>query len=367
MADKLGRPVSVQRVSDSDLFSVVFADKVYFTDAGGNVLINGDIVTLSDNVLVSDVIKAEIRLLYEQQLKLKKAKLPSLDSFLTSDYVEPTVLKSPSQPFLHKDNRPQSISKSDRIATKAVTSKDVAPTMELSSDALTKQISRASKQREQLAGERQCLQKMASANSFKELYNIFYHMGKQEKVTCGKAYAASKVPFLKNDSFIVYKAENEQDTITMFSDYTCHICVDNHKNIETLNAQGITVRVAPFGRGEYKNVIMKPNGEYAYGEGYSVLGKNYNALACGTDDPVERKALFSELINNAHKYKYDLLPLAKTAPIGGSCTAHLMRNKLEMDLFTARGTPLYVFSDGSTVRGGMSASEILSHLPSQEL
>lgn len=367
MSKKLGRSVSVQPIQGSNLYSVAYDDKVYFTDISGSVLINGDVVTLSDNVLISDVIKHEIRVLFEQQQQIKNSKLKSLDSFLDSDKKPHSPQASRTAQPLNQHGTPVSIPATKASVTTAVTAHDATPQIGMSSEALTAQIAKTKQKRQQLAGERQCLEKMAKANSFKELYSIFYQMDKSEKITCGKAYAASKVPFIGDEKYIVYKAENERDVITMFSDYTCHICVNDHKNIESLNAQGVTVRVAPFGRGEYKNVVLAPSGEYTYGDGYSILGQNYNALACGTNDPVERKSMFSELMSNPHKYKSGLLPQAESASTDGVCTAALMRDKFEMDMYTARGTPFYVFSDGSTVRGGMSASEIVSRLPTKEL
>lgn len=366
LTEVLGRPVLVQKVSGSELFSVAYDDKVYFTDASGSVLINGDVITLADNVLVSDIIKHEIRVLYEKQQKIKSSQLSSLDSFLDSSNKKP---RSDSGSSASKSGAAtqlleESIAESKASLTTSIDEKDVIlPQKSMSSADLTASIAKSRKQRQQLEGERQCLEKMTKANDLKELYQTFYYMDKEERITCGKAYAAAKVPFTDDDQYIVYKAENERDVITMFSDYTCSICVKDHKNIKELNAQGVTVRVAPFGRGEYKNVVQAPNGEYKYGEGYSILGKNFNALACGTNDPIERKAMFGELMENPYKYANSVLPQAEKTSTDGVCTANLMREKIVMDLYTTRGTPFYVFSDGSTVRGGMGVSQIMSRLP----
>ncbi|MGD8116826.1 hypothetical protein [Vibrio sp. TRT 29B02] len=366
LAEVLGRPVLVQQVSGSDLFSVAYDDKVYFTDTSGSVLINGDVITLADNVLVSDIIKHEIRVLYEKQQKIKNSQLSSLDSFLSTSNKKPSPNLSSSQSQLGMGSQSlgESIAESKTSATTSIDEKNVIlPQASMSSADLTASIAISKKQRQQLEGERQCLEKMTKANDLKELYQTFYYMDKEERITCGKAYAAAKVPFTDDAQYIVYKAENEKDVITMFSDYTCSICVKDHKNIQELNARGVTVRVAPFGRGEYKNVVKAASGDYTYGEGYSILGKNYNALACGTDDPIERKAMFGELMENPYKYTNSILPQAETTSTDGVCTANLMREKIVMDLYTTRGTPFYVFSDGSTVRGGMGVNQIVSRLP----
>lgn len=57
-----------------------------------------------------------------------------------------------------------------------------------------------------------------------------------------------KIEVLPASDMIVYKAENEQAHITVFTDVDCHYCRMLHKEVSELNAAGVTVRYLAYPR-----------------------------------------------------------------------------------------------------------------------
>ncbi|MCC2524935.1 thioredoxin domain-containing protein [Vibrio coralliilyticus] len=353
LESKLNRTVFVQQIEGTQLFYVAYEDNVYFTDSAGSVLISGDVITLSDNVLISNVIKEEIKALYNKQKMIDDSRLESVESFLNGSG-KPSALPT-------KTHENTNTMRAMRLPTQNVD--QLPPQTPISPSDIQQQINKAQSEKKSISKQQECLALLKKPNSLNELRQAFYAMSEDDRKQCGKFFAGVKVPYQDDAKYIVYRAENEKDVITMFSDYTCAYCQRDHENISQLNDAGITVRVAPYGRAHYKPVVTKFDGSKAFGEGLSIIGQNYNAVYCGANSPEHRKQLFEKLMSGHRMYQVKALEEAANVPQDGVCTNNLMRDKYEIDLYTTIGTPFYVMSDGSAHRSALTVDEILQRLP----
>ncbi|MCG9578600.1 hypothetical protein L1D14_20490 [Vibrio tubiashii] len=346
LRQSLGQVVAVKRVQGTELYSVAFDDKVFFTDTSGSVLIDGDVLTLSNNVVVSNLIKEDYRVLYQKQQVVERSRLSDVNGFINK-----SASYTPSTGEISQ-------TKQDSGVTPTVSSKtasDAVPTAPEGGHPETTDGNSvfASYTPEQ----RECLALVSEPNDLSGLYQTFGKMTIEKQKLCGQVMAGAIIPKKPDSDFIVYEADNPVSTVTMFSDYTCNYCVRDHKNIEELNRRGVTVRVAPYGRGDYREVIETIDGR-AYSDELSILGKNYTALSCSSDaSPEQRKHKFEELMANPNSYKMN--SIEPDLDPDKTCELGVIRDKLMFDLYATRGTPLYVFEDGSVNRGALTVDEIL--------
>lgn len=361
LQEKLNTPVSVKQVLSSNLYSVAFGDKVFFTDESGSVLINGDILSLSENLVISNVIKEEYEALRRKQSVINDSKLSSLSIFLeeSSSTIPRTTTRSDAEKLkampaeLDDQIEGQRVSIKNKISTLSPYKND------LNDNHTQPPAKTAVSTPERIISpeERQCRDMIGEPNSLQGLYDTFRTMDEPTAKLCGQVLAGSIVPRQPDDEFLVYPAANERATITMVSDYTCGYCQKDHKQIKALNDQGITVRLAPFGRGDYREIKKLPDGSLTYTDKLTLLGHNYTALQCG-DESVSGAVGFDELMSNPRKFSTTLL--SPSAEFDKTCEASVLRNKLLLDLYTTRGTPLYIFDDGSTARSSLSVSELIA-------
>ncbi|MEI8659438.1 hypothetical protein [Vibrio sp. Hal054] len=214
-----------------------------------------------------------------------------------------------------------------------------------------------------IASERRCLEQISTANDLRGLYSVFAGFNKEESIECGQIMAGKNIPQLNDESdYIIYPAENPEREITFFSDYTCIHCRTDFPLIKRLNENGVTVRVYPYGRGEYRETAMGDDGQLHYTPEYTILGKNYVTASCYSSDMQTKRELFNELMNNSMAYTNDVLPQAASVDFNSQCALNVLGQKLWGDLFTTRGTPMYVFDNGSVNRGSLTFSEIMKKL-----
>lgn len=127
------------------------------------------------------------------------------------------------------------------------------------------------------------------------------------------------------DEMIIYKAPNEQHTITVFTDITCGYCHKLHEQIKDYNALGITVRYLAFPR----------QGLQSQSE------RDMKAVWCAKD----RKAAFDNAMKGG-----DIPP--------ATCDIDLSRQYKLGAQFGIQGTPAIVLDDGNIIPGYQGPSEM---------
>ncbi|EGQ9239494.1 hypothetical protein M2G93_16700 [Vibrio vulnificus] len=333
LSTALSSDVFVKPLDGTQLFVVVMGDSVLFTDSNGSVLINGDILTLADNVIISKVVKEEFEVLRRKARIASEAKIDDVSLFLKN------------QPLPNRNN-----------PTKLTDSASSSLMEERSDDKPTTVMGYT---KDKLDFEVQCIEKIQSKNGIIELTSLFTNeMSKEEAISCGQVFANAVVKNLPDSTFINYVAANEKSHVTIFSDYTCSFCITEHRSIDSLLKQGISVKVYPYGRDLYRERLRNEDGEVVFGD-YTVLGKNMLAAQCFSDDNSEQIRLFDTLMSNPAKYAKEELPEVASVDFNSACAIERHRQKLYGDLFTARGTPLHVFANGTVYRGKLSVSQIV--------
>ncbi|MDN3661098.1 thioredoxin fold domain-containing protein [Vibrio agarivorans] len=336
LKESTGAEVFVKPLEGSDLFVVYLNDKVLFTDASGSVLINGDVLSLADNVVVSRVIQEEFDALRRQEEISKRARVDGVDSFLSGSDV-------------HKKPKPVAPPQSSLSPAPSLPELTTPPTSDVVVMGYTQ---------EQVSLEQSCLQNIQKHSELSSLYDMFQtEFDANTRIQCGQVFAGAVVPNLPSTEFIKYEAPNEKASVTIFSDYTCSYCLKEHQQIETLLAKGISVKVYPYGRDYYRERI-NANGQISYGD-YTTMGKNMLSVMCSTDDNSERAELFDTLMGQPRHYLSNELPSVANTDFNSECVITAHRQKLYGDLFTSRATPLHVFSNGKVHRGYLSVSDLI--------
>jgi len=143
---------------------------------------------------------------------------------------------------------------------------------------------------------------------------------------------AEVIASIKEDDMVVFKAENEEYAITIFTDVDCAYCRKLHKEVPQLNARGITVRYLAFPRAGV--------GSSAYDKLVSVWCAEDKALA----------------MDNA-KLRRQFSPKTCTNPVASQY--ELTRE------FGLNGTPALILSDGELIAGYVPFEELHEHLKSK--
>ncbi|ELP5729347.1 hypothetical protein QTV44_002614 [Vibrio vulnificus] len=202
-----------------------------------------------------------------------------------------------------------------------------------------------------------CLQISYAATNYRELYSLFGTLNQQsEKLSkhCGQVYATHALAATGDRLMVVYKAPNERDVITIVSDYTCSYCLKMHKDFERLNAEGITVRVYPYGRAAYSDDSGTP----------SVLARNYQSLLCRADQ-AERREILDTLTSNPSFYSRTLIePNADYS--NDACASYISETKIMGDIFVRGATPMVISKDRRSVHGYMDAASVLRWLSGED-
>ncbi len=136
-------------------------------------------------------------------------------------------------------------------------------------------------------------------------------------------------------SMIVYPAENEKRTISVFTDIDCPYCKRLHKEIPKLNKAGVTVRYLAFPRAG----IQKRTGELT--ESYKTMASVWCAK-----DPA--KTMDDAMVG---------LP-----PEEKMCDNPIKDHLISAQELEINGTPNIIFDNGNIVPGFAPAHEILKEM-----
>jgi thiol:disulfide interchange protein DsbC len=140
---------------------------------------------------------------------------------------------------------------------------------------------------------------------------------------------AATIAALKEEDMVIFKADNEEFAITVFTDVDCAYCRKLHKEVPQLNAKGVTVRYLAFPRAGV--------GSSAYDKLVSVWCSDDRQLA----------------MNNA-KLKRQFTPKTCTNPVASQY--QLTRE------FGLTGTPALILPDGELLAGYVPFEELYKHL-----
>ena len=144
---------------------------------------------------------------------------------------------------------------------------------------------------------------------------------------------ASVIAQIKEEDMVVFKAEDEQYAITVFTDVDCAYCRKLHKEIPALNASGVTVRYMAFPRAGV--------GSSAYDKLVSVW--------CAED---------KQLAMDNAKLKRQFSAKSCANPVAS-------QYKLTRD-FGLSGTPALILPDGELIAGYLPSDRLLGHLKSKQ-
>ncbi|GGF68609.1 bifunctional protein-disulfide isomerase/oxidoreductase DsbC [Alteromonas lipolytica] len=158
-----------------------------------------------------------------------------------------------------------------------------------------------------------------------------YNLDEQMRNETESALAQVRIDGLKqfDDSYIEFKAENEQYVVTVFTDTTCGYCRKLHEQIAQYNEDGITVRYLAYPRAGLNSPVYR----------------QMVAVWC-SDDP--KKAMTS-------------------AKAGSNVTPASCANDVAEQFKFGRkigvnGTPNIVLSDGSVIPGYQPPEQLLAAL-----
>ncbi|WP_281188491.1 thioredoxin fold domain-containing protein [Vibrio harveyi] len=341
IAKRLKKDVFIKPLAGTSLYVVIVNENVLFTDSDGSVLINGDILSLEDSILISKVEKEEFAALRRKAKIVEESKVEDVSHFLSAS--DGVAVNRKMQPL--SESVAASTNQQQREETTHSLNKPEASVLGYTP--------------EKLDFEQKCLAKIKDKKDLKEITNAFQSdMSGSERVECGQVFARAVVNNLPESEFIHYKASEPRASVTIFSDYTCGFCIREHREIDTLLKQGISVKVYPYIRNYFRERVQDTDGKVIFGN-FTTQGKNLATVQCSTDDNEERKRLFDMLMDNPANYEKQLLEETAKVDFNGKCVESSHRQKLFGDLFTSRGTPLHVFSNGSTYRGYLTPSQIV--------
>ncbi|MGJ8517089.1 DsbC family protein [Carnimonas bestiolae] len=134
----------------------------------------------------------------------------------------------------------------------------------------------------------------------------------------------------KRDSVIFRPAGDIKGTLTVFTDITCPYCQELHKEIPTLNKQGIAVRYLAFPRA----------GDH------SPAAAELAQIWCSRNPQQSMSAAFNgKMPDNS----------------GKQCASTISRDYELGRQLGVQGTPAIVYPDGSLVPGYLPAGQLVSH------
>ncbi|MBF4437462.1 hypothetical protein ERJ77_23855, partial [Vibrio anguillarum] len=181
----------------------------------------------------------------------------------------------------------------------------------------------------------QCMQIGVGAPDVRALLTLFSIMPVHNEAAtlCGHTFASKSLQSFDNDDLIVYKAIGEEKSVVnVLSDYTCSFCARFHNRIPELNSNGVTVRIFPYGRADYK-----VNGQP------TAIAQNMATAMCGSSEQ-EKAQIFNDLISNQSLYAQKVYSQNE---IADNCIQKAMTYKLFGDIFSRqRQTPLIFHPDG---------------------
>jgi len=134
------------------------------------------------------------------------------------------------------------------------------------------------------------------------------------------------------DDMIIFPAKDEKYVITVFTDITCGYCRKMHKELDELNAKGITVRYLPYPRSGIKDRLGKLS------QGF----KDLRSIWCHEDPQVA---------------------LTK-AKLGSSVAQRICDSPIEAEFNFGRqigvnSTPVVIFENGSMLPGYRDPRELM--------
>lgn len=160
------------------------------------------------------------------------------------------------------------------------------------------------------------------------LQGPLYDVSGKNPVNVTNAILMGRLEALK-DQMIVYKAAQEKQVITVFTDITCGYCRKLHEQMNDYNALGITVRYLAFPR---------------QGAG-SQAEKDMQSIWCVAD----RKKAFDAAMKGD-----DISP--------ATCKTDISAHYQLGVLFGVQGTPAIVLDDGSVIPGYQDPKEMAAML-----
>lgn len=366
LSERFGAHVYVAPVDGSGLYIAIVNGEIYYTEPTAQLLMQGDVYSLSRSEYLSERFESELRYSRELLAARQASKRPMLN--------HPVLIKSSldDEPALPSVPRHVSQQTSTPMLREGVTSNPASPTsmpshplvkntkepleqgtdhpLAFSLDSLTSidesnvnpvllDIARSLNPSDANFSS-SCLQVGQGARSISEMSFLFDNIpeknGAQEQ--CGMTFAQRSLPTFKDDDLITYKAQGEEKAvINIMSDYTCSFCARFHSRIPALNAEGITVRVFPYGRSDYFTSKNEVN----------VFANNFAAALCVP--PAERKKVFEDLLLNHRTYSQKAYPSVEPS---AECLTRAISYKLVGNIFnTKHQTPLIFYSNGQSQIG----------------
>lgn len=371
------RHVFLKNIKGAPLYLAVIGDDMFFVDSTGTYMLDGRLLDIENNLILSDLIQEEINSASRHLTALRSARLDGVNSFLDGknqnrivksyEYKESSNQKASisqthalpvatnSKGISHKSNKAAMNSITVDTDTRASSMSNNSKFTELPMG-LDQQLNIApdllnmasSLSLSDIAFEDKCLTVSLGANSYAEMYHLYQSM-KSESVMkkCGEVYASKLIPQLDDKDLIVYEAPNAKRSITIISDFTCPYCRKLHDETQKYLDAGVTVRVFPYGRASYMN-----NGEL------TEVAKNNSLAQCQL--PNKRGELFDTLLSNPTLYKSKVLSGNGVSLPSEKCQQVSFIYKVIGDILTGRETPIIINDEGNVARGYFPASSLLS-------
>lgn len=371
------RHVFLKNIKGAPLYLAVIGDDMFFVDSTGTYMLDGRLLDIDNNLILSDLIQEEINSASRHLLALRSARLDGVNSFLDgknhkrivksyedkgSSIQKASVSKTHALPVAtnskeinHKSNkaamnsiavdtdiRASSMSKNSKFTELPM---GLNQQLNIAPDLLNMA---SSLSLSDTAFEDKCLTVSLGANSYAEMYHLYQSMkSKSVMKKCGEVYASKLIPQLDDKDLIVYEAPNAKRSITIISDFTCPYCRKLHDETQKYLDAGVTVRVFPYGRASYMN-----NGEL------TAVGKNNSLAQCQL--PSKKGELFDTLLSNPTLYKSKVLSGNGVSLPSEKCQQVSFIYKVIGDILTSRETPIIINDEGNVARGYFPASSLLS-------
>ncbi|ENI4488071.1 hypothetical protein ABXZ88_003955 [Vibrio fluvialis] len=366
LSEHFGAHVYVAPVDGSGLYIAIVNGAIYYTEPTAQLLMQGDVYSLSRSEYLSERFESELHYSRELLAARQASKRPMsnhrvlLEPLFEDEPAQPIasrqVTKQASTPQLRAgvaSKRESPISTPSRPLvenTKEASEQGSDHPLAFSLDSLTSidesnvnpvllDIARSLNPSDANFSS-SCLQVGQGARSISEMSFLFDNIPEQNgaQEQCGMTFAQRSLPTFKDDDLITYKAEGEEKAvINIMSDYTCSFCARFHSRIPALNAEGITVRVFPYGRSDYFTSKNEVN----------VFANNFAAALCVP--PAERKKVFEDLLLNHRTYSQKPYPSVEPS---AECLTRAISYKLIGNIFnTKHQTPLIFYSNGQNQIG----------------
>ncbi|MBY7854227.1 hypothetical protein KW429_11025 [Vibrio fluvialis] len=372
LSSYFGSHVYVAPVDGSGLYIAIVNGNIYYTESSGQVLVQGDVYSLDRSEYLSERFESELRYSSDLVAARKASKRPfsqmtrmepSHSATLVSNHdikdLEPRQsdetysavnISTPAKPsaIVSNDSQPSSPPQVSGMkgalspflsletqASGASTAKDGALSVDPTLLAVARSLSPSDPK-----FSSSCLQLVEGTKDISELSSLFSQIPKENgaQEQCGMTFAQRALPTFKDDDLITYKALGEEKAvINIMSDYTCSFCARFHRRVPSLNAEGITVRVFPYGRIDYFTESGQPN----------IFANNFAAALCVP--PTERTKVFDDLLLNFRTYSKTAYPSIEPS---AECLTRAIAYKIVGNIFnTQHQTPLIFYSNGQNQIG----------------